>query len=157
MIVNTSMTSSKTSKILVCLTCKIYMVGIFRLNQRATGGKQRYTLKFCKFHGKTPVLESIFNKVAQMINEFLHYGNVVVIRSKHRCFPVTFVKLFKSTYFEEDLQMNGSVTSSNFSTNCTRTLSFFSKLSSFLITDYHFCLLNIHSLPLRLQCFFLSF
>ena len=47
--------------------------------------------KFRKFHRKTPVLESLFNKVTQ--------GK----RLKHRCFPVKLVK-FLRICFEEHLR-----------------------------------------------------
>ena len=45
---------------------------------------KRGVLKLLKFHGKTPVLESLFNKVASL-------------RLQHRCLPVKFVKFLRTS------------------------------------------------------------
>ena len=52
---------------------------------------KRGVLKLLKFHGKTPVLESLFNKVASL-------------RLQHRCLPVKICEIFKNIYFEEYLR-----------------------------------------------------
>ena len=45
---------------------------------------------FCKFHRKTPVLESVFNKVAG-----LQACDFTKKRLQHKCFPVKFAKFLK--------------------------------------------------------------
>ena len=45
----------------------------------------------CKFYRKTPVLESIFNKVAG-----LKACNFIKKRLQHRCFPVKFAKFLRT-------------------------------------------------------------
>ena len=59
----------------------------------------RCSLKFCKFHSKTPVLESLFNKAAG-----LNVSNSIKKRLQHRCFPVKFVKFLKTSFFTEKFQ-----------------------------------------------------
>ena len=49
-------------------------------------------MKFGKIHRKTPVLESLFNKVAEVCN-FLKK------RLKRRCFTVTIAKVLRTTFF----------------------------------------------------------
>ena len=48
--------------------------------------------QFRKFHWKTTVIESLFNKVAD-----LQACNFTKKRLQHRCFPVKFVKFFRTT------------------------------------------------------------
>ena len=47
----------------------------------------RFSLKFRKFHRKTPVLECLFNKVRK---------SFVKKRLQHRCFPMKFAKFLRS-------------------------------------------------------------
>ena len=56
----------------------------------------RCSWKFCKFHGKISVLESLLNKIAG-----LHINQK---RPQHRCFPVKFVKFLRRPFFTEHLQ-----------------------------------------------------
>ena len=58
---------------------------------------------FNKFHRKTPVLESLYNKVAD-----LQVCNFFKKRLQHRSFPVQICKTFKNTYFEEHLRATAS-------------------------------------------------
>ena len=46
---------------------------------------------FCKFHKITPVLESLFNKVAD-----LKACKFIKNRLQHRCFPVKFAKFLRT-------------------------------------------------------------
>ena len=55
-------------------------------------------LKFHKIHWKTPVLESLFNKVAG-----LKAYNLIKKRLRHRCFPVNIAKLLRTAFFIEQL------------------------------------------------------
>ena len=50
--------------------------------------------KFRKFHRKTPVLKSLFNKVAA-----LKACNFIKKRLQHKCFPVNIAKFFKNSLF----------------------------------------------------------
>ena len=54
---------------------------------------------FRYFHRKTPVLESIFNKIAGLV------AGLQLRRLQHRCFTV---KNFKNAYFQEHLQTTTS-------------------------------------------------
>ena len=56
--------------------------------------QNRYSWKFCKFHGKAPVLESLFNKVADL----LAY-NFIKKRLQHRCFPVNVAQFLRTPVF----------------------------------------------------------
>ena len=60
-----------------------------------TGGfcKKKCSWKFRKFHRKTPVLESRFDKVAGLSQETLT-----------QVFSCEICKIFKNTYFEEHMQ-----------------------------------------------------
>ena len=49
---------------------------------------------------KTPVLESLFEKIARLMA-----CNFIKKRLQHRCFPVNMAKIFNSTYFKEYLQL----------------------------------------------------
>ena len=57
-----------------------------------------------KFHRKTPVLESLFIKVAD-----LQAYSFIKKRLQHRRFPAKSMKVFKNTYFEEHLRTTASV------------------------------------------------
>ena len=66
--------------------------------------KKSCSQKVCKFHRKTPVLESLFNKVA-----VLQACNFIKKRLlQHWCFPVKFAK-FLNIYFEEHLRRTASI------------------------------------------------
>ena len=54
--------------------------------------------KFRRFHRKTPVLESLFNKVAG-----LQACNFITNRLQHRCFPVKFTKFLRTLFLTEHL------------------------------------------------------
>ena len=54
------------------------------------------SLKFRKFHKKTPVLESLVNKVTDR-----KAYNFIKKRLHHRCFPVKFAKLFIEYLFSQ--------------------------------------------------------
>ena len=54
--------------------------------------KKSCFVRFGKFHRKTTVIESLFNKVAD-----LQACNFTKKRLQHRCFPVKFVKFFRTT------------------------------------------------------------
>ena len=62
--------------------------------------KNRCSYKFCKIHGKTPVLESFLKKVAKFQG-----CNFTEKRLQHRCIPAKcsceICEIFKNTYFEE--------------------------------------------------------
>ena len=64
--------------------------------------KKMYSKKFRKFHRETPVLESIFNKVADLLQVFKR-------ETPTQAFFYEVYKTLKSTYFEEHLQMTASV------------------------------------------------
>ena len=51
-------------------------------------------LKFRQVHRKTPVPESFFNKVAG-----LRPTTLLKKRPRHKCFPLTFAKLLRRTFF----------------------------------------------------------
>ena len=61
--------------------------------------QNRCSYKFHKFHRKTPVLESLFNKVAAP-----QACNFIKKRLLHRCFPVKFVKFLGTPCFTEHLR-----------------------------------------------------
>ena len=54
---------------------------------------------FCKFHRKTLVLESPFNKVTGF-----QASNFIKKRLQHRCFPVKFAKFLRTPFFTEHLR-----------------------------------------------------
>ena len=59
--------------------------------------KFRYSWKFRKFHRKTPVSESLFNKLAG-----LKSCNFVKKRFQHKCyFPVKFAKFLKTPFLRK--------------------------------------------------------
>ena len=53
--------------------------------------KKRCSKKFCTFHRKTPVMESLFNKVAG-----LKTCNFIKKRLQHRFFPMKFAKSYRT-------------------------------------------------------------
>ena len=53
----------------------------------------------CKFHRKTSVLESLFNKAAG-----LKACNSIKKRLQHSCFPVKLAKFLKTPFFTEEFQ-----------------------------------------------------
>ena len=55
---------------------------------------KKSVLKFCKFHTKTFVLESLFNKVAAHQD-----SKFIEKRFQHRCFPVKSVKVLKQLFW----------------------------------------------------------
>ena len=63
-------------------------------------------LKISLILQETPVLESLFNKVAG-----LQACNFIKKRLQHRYFPVKIAKFFKKTFFEEYLRKTASVVS----------------------------------------------
>ena len=54
---------------------------------------KRSVLKFSKIHWKTPVLESLFNKVAD-----IRPATVLKKRLQHKCFPVNFAKFLRTNF-----------------------------------------------------------
>ena len=89
---------------------KIYFFVSIRFNSVATKGtdiynqkqlpevfyKKRCSYKFRKIHRKTPVPESLFNKVAA-----LRPATLLKKRLWHRYFPVNFVKSLKAGLYDE--------------------------------------------------------
>ena len=65
--------------------------------------KKKAFEKFCKFYRKTPVLESLFNKVASLMacNE----KETIKKRLQHRCFPVNIVKFLRTPILVSILQV----------------------------------------------------
>ena len=62
--------------------------------------QNRCSQKFRKFHRKTPVLESLFNKAAG-----LKACNFIKKRLEHRCFPVKFAKFLRTTFLQNTSPM----------------------------------------------------
>ena len=58
--------------------------------------KKRCSLKFRKIHRKTPVPESLFNKVAGPIP-----ATLLKKRFRHRSFPVNFMKFLRTTFLQK--------------------------------------------------------
>ena len=58
---------------------------------------------FRKMHRKTPVLESLLDKVTDP-----QAFNFIKKRLQHRCFPVNFAKKFKNTFFTEQARLIAS-------------------------------------------------
>ena len=54
---------------------------------------------FANFYRKTPVLDSLFNKVAGP-----QACSFIKKRLQHRCFPVKFAKLLRTPFFTEHLR-----------------------------------------------------
>ena len=84
--------------------------------EAATGGvlrKKMFCKKFCKFHRKTPLMQSLFNKVVGLtVCDFINK------RPQHRCFLVKFAKFLRTLIlkiiFERlllDLQKTGPLKS----------------------------------------------
>ena len=56
------------------------------------------TLKnFCKFHGKTPVFESLFDKIAS-----LHACDPIKNILQHRRFPVDIAKFLRTSFLKNN-------------------------------------------------------
>ena len=54
-------------------------------------------LKFCRIHRKTPVLESLFDKVAG-----LHPATLLKKGLQHKCFSANVANLFMNTFFTQN-------------------------------------------------------
>ena len=80
-----------------CLNIKQDSLGVWSLwnlqKQPFPGVFQNHSIQW-----KTPVLESLFNKVA-----CLKAYNFIKKRLWHRCFPVNIAKLFRTAFFIEHL------------------------------------------------------
>ena len=63
------------------------------------------SLKDWQYPQKTPVLESLFEKVAG-----LKACNFIKKRPQHRCFPVNIAKFLRATFFNRTLQKTTSDT-----------------------------------------------
>ena len=63
----------------------------------------RYSLKFCKFHRKTSVLESLFNKATG-----LKACNPIKKRLQHKCFPIKFAKFLRTLFFYKRVPTDAS-------------------------------------------------
>ena len=61
--------------------------------------RKKYSQKFCKIHRKTPVPESLFNKVE------IFKSSLFLLKKRlwHRCFPVNFAKFLRTPFFTEQL------------------------------------------------------
>ena len=66
--------------------------GQFQMQPPVVFCKKGALKNFCKFHRKTPVLKSLFNKVAS-----LKVCNFIKKRHQHRCSPVKFTKFLRTT------------------------------------------------------------
>ena len=64
---------------------------------------KRCSQKFRKIHKKTPLPESLFNKVSG-----LRPATVLKKRLWHRCFPVNFAKFLKTPFFTEQFSLQNS-------------------------------------------------
>ena len=62
-----------------------------RSSHRKCAAKKDVLKKFCKFHRKTPVIESLFSKVVGLKD-----CNFTKKRLQHRCFPVKFAKFLRT-------------------------------------------------------------
>ena len=62
---------------------------LFKSSHRKCSAKKDVLKNFLKFHRKTPVLESLFNKVAGLCN-------FIKKRLQYRCFPVKIVKFSRT-------------------------------------------------------------
>ena len=71
---------------------------------------------FGNFTGKTPVLESLFKKVAGP-----QACNVIEKRVQHKCFPVKFAKFLRAPFFTEGLWwLLFKISNSNNPTICSK-------------------------------------
>ena len=84
------------------------LVRSFASPEAATGRvlSKRCSQKFGKFYRKTPVLESLFDKVAA-----LKTRNVIKKRLQHRCFPVKFAKFFRKSILKKICEQDLAVAS----------------------------------------------
>ena len=83
-----------------CVSTKIeYLSLCFFLSVSATeaatkgGLLKRFSQRFCKFHGKTPALESLFNKVAD-----LKVCNFIKKETPPQLFSCRYHKIFKNSF-----------------------------------------------------------
>ena len=79
--------SFNTFKLLLLLFFQIKILSIFAICGWRCSVKQGFLKKFRNIHRRTPVLESLFNKVA---------CNFIKKRLQHKCFPVSIAKFFKT-------------------------------------------------------------
>ena len=78
----------------------------FRSSHQRYSAKKVFLKKFCKFHRKTPMLESLFNKIPG-----LQACNFIKKRPPTQAFSCRIYDFFKNTYFEEYLRTTASVVS----------------------------------------------
>ena len=72
-----------------------------QVSEAVTGRLQiRSSQKFFKFHRKSSVLESLFNKAAG-----LRACNSIKKRLQHRLFPEKFAKFLRTRFFTEEFQL----------------------------------------------------
>ena len=90
--------------------------------------KKGCSKKFCNIHRKTPMLESLFNKVAG-----LQGCSFIKKRLQHRCFFCEYYKLFKNSYFEEHLKTAASVLNGYFRTTIFREAIFQNSLPNIFL------------------------
>ena len=57
--------------------------------------ENRCSENYCKFHWKTPTLESLLNKVV-----VLNVCNFIKKSLQHRCFPVKLAKIFRTPFLQ---------------------------------------------------------
>ena len=85
-------------KLALLNTATILVPVLFQKRSFADVLQNRYSWKFCKFHRKTPVLQSLFYKVAS-------FQTCKFIKKKlqHRCFPVKLAKFLRTAFLKEHL------------------------------------------------------
>ena len=80
--------------------CKLLKRAVQVKEQVSEAGVRRLQIRWsCKFHRKTSVLESIFNKAAG-----LKVCNSIKKRLQHRCFPMKFAKFLGKPFFTKEYQ-----------------------------------------------------
>ena len=82
--------------------CFFFYISIYGSSHWRCAVKKRYSQKFRNFHRKTPVLESLLNKVAGLGLQFYQKETSTQVFSCEVC------KIFKSTYFEGHLWTTAS-------------------------------------------------
>ena len=75
-----------------------------RTSHRRCSEKKRCSYEFTKFHRKTPVLECLSNKVAD-----LQACNFIKKRHQHRFFLVKFAKFWRTSILKKHLRTTTSV------------------------------------------------
>ena len=80
--------------------CKPCVIIIFPWQYRSSRSQNfsKVFLKFCNIRKKTPVLESLFNKVAG-----LQACNFIEKRLQQRCFPVNIAKSLRTVFYRKPL------------------------------------------------------